>query len=204
MAIITLPSCPSIIGRNLRFNAPTMVNRSEWTNRRKAVGLAAAPMWFADVTPFDLEKEEEFWTWNAFFGKVQGRLNSFRLPVVSKAQIAGLTVRVNGGAQTGFSLATDGWGSTGLKAGQYVTVNDQLLRLTANATPASGAATLTFDRWLWAAPADDALVTVDVPTCLMTMADDSTQIKDDTTPWDPAGDGRWTIAFSCEEAISAS
>lgn len=203
MAIITLPSCPSIVGKNLRYTAPTQVNRSEWTNRRKAVGLSAAPMWSAEVTPFEIDDEAVFWAWNTFFAKLQGRLNTFRLPVVAKSQLTA-TVLVKGGGQTGYSLLTDGWGAVGLKAGQYVTVADQLMRLTADATPSGGEVTLSLDRWLWAAPADNAVVNVGIPTALMTVTDDSTQIQDDTMPWDPEGEGRWTIGFSCEEAISAT
>lgn len=200
MDIITLPSCPYIVGRGLRYNAPTLVNKSEWTSAQQAVKNPQAPMWLAEVKPFTIEREDEFWPWSAFFGRLDGRANAFRLPVLAKPQIGGVTVRVKGGGQTGFSLLTDGWGTTGLKAGMFITVNEQLQRLVQPATPAGGDALLTFDRWLWAPPADNALVTVDVPTALMKMSDDVSGWDDDTAPYDAAGEGRWTIGFSCEEA----
>lgn len=200
MAIITLPTCPPIIGKNWRFNAPTQVNRSEWTSRRKVTVLPAAPRWVADISGVDLSTDGQFWAWNAFFGAAKGRANSFRLPAVRKAQITGVTVRVNGGGQTGYSLITDGWAATGLKAGQYVTVNDQLMRLMADVVPVGGSATLTFDRWLLNAPADNAIVTVDIPTALMSLASDDTVILDNSDTWNEAGD--WTVpGFSVEESF---
>jgi len=204
MDIVTLPSCPQIVGRNWRYNAPTQVNRSEWTKKRQAIVNPVAPMWMAEVKPFDVDSEDQFWEWSAFFGRLKGRANAFRLPVLAKAQITALTIRVKGGGQTGYTLLTDGWGSIGLKAGMFCTVNDQLMRLVENGTPSSGDATLTFDRWLTAAPADNAIVTVDFPTALMTMADDVTGWQDDTASWDDAGEGRWNIGFSCEEAYNVA
>lgn len=199
MDIIPLPTCPPIVGRNLRYTAPTQVNRSEWTAKRQAVANPISPLWRADVKEFELDDEDDFWAWSAFFGLLRGRANAFRLPVLTKPQLTGVTVRVNGAGQTGFSIETDGWGGLGLKAGQFVTINDQLMRLVLPANPSAGAATLTFDRWVWGPPADNAIVTVDVPTVLVTLADDVSGWNDDTEPQDPDGEGRWTIGFSCEE-----
>lgn len=204
MSVISLPTCPPIIGRNLRANRPAQVNRSEWTNRRKVAVVAAATMWTAEVGPIEVHTDEHFWTWSAFFAKLAGKANTFRLPVLAKAQLTGVTVRVNGGGQTGASLITDGWGSTGLKAGQFVTVADQLFVLTADATPSAGAVTLSLDRPLWAAPADNAVVTVDFPTALMFMSDDSSGWQDSTAPWDASGEGRRIISFVCEEAVGGA
>lgn len=200
MEIITLPSCPPIVGVGWRYSAPSQLNRSEWTGKSKVTANPIAPTWLAEVRPFEIIDEEDAWAWNAFFGKLQGRVNAFRLPAVVKAQITGLTILVKGSGQTGFSLLTDGWGTTGLKAGQFVTIADQLMRLTEHAVPSGGECELTFDRWLWSSPADNAVVTVDRPTALMRMAEDITSIDDNTAPSDPDGEGDWTVGFNCEEA----
>lgn len=204
MSIITLPSCPPLNGVNWRYNQPTQVNRSEWTNKRKVSVLPAAPMWMADVQDIVITEEWQYWEFNAFFGLLQGRANSFRLPAVRKAQISGVTPLVNGGGQTGYSIITDGWGASGtkLKRGQFITISDQLMRLTADVVSASGAATLTFDRWLRASPADNAALVVDIPTALVSLADDTTTIMDNSTTFDETGEGDWIIpAFSVEEAF---
>ena len=201
MAVIALPTCPPIVGKNWRYQASSQVNRSVWTGVTKKAINAAAPRWTAEIKAFELDEAEHFWAWNAFLAKLDGRANSFRLPVVSKPQITGVTILVNGGGQTGFTLATDGWGDAGLKAGQWFTVEDQLMRLKADVVPVAGAATLNFDRWLRHPPADAAVVTVDIPTGLMSLADDAAGFDDDSAPDDFYGEGSWTIGFQCEEAF---
>jgi len=55
-----------------------------------------------------------------------------------------------------------------LQAGQYVTINNQLLQLTANVTTnASGQATITFEPPIRTSPADNALIEFKNPYCLM-------------------------------------
>ncbi|TZG25575.1 hypothetical protein [Sphingomonas montanisoli] len=200
MALVSLPTCPTIIGKGWRYNAPTQVNRSEWTSHRKVTELPAAPRWMAEVASFDLTTDEQFWAWNRFFGAMKGRGNSFQLVAVRKLQITGITVRANGGGQVGYSLVTDGWGAAGLKAGQFITVNDQLMRLMADVNPSGGAATLTFDRWLRAPVADNTVVEVSLPYALVSLAQDDSSIIDNSTPWN--ADGDWTVpGFAVEEAF---
>ena len=87
------------------------------------------------------------------------------------------TVRVKGAGQTGNTLITDGWPAsvTVLKAGMFVTVADQLLQLTSNATTnGSGEVTLTFKPALRVAPADNAVIEYKNPYCLMFLKDEPT------------------------------
>lgn len=199
MTVITLPTCPPLGRINWRYNQPTELNRSEWTNKSKGAILPAAAMYYADIEAFRLTTLAQFHAWNAFFGDLQGRANTFRLPLVRRAQRTSIPVRVNGADQTGYNLVTDGWDGTGLPRGASITVNDQAMKLTADVVPSGGGATLRFDRWLRRSPPDNTLVVVDIPTVLVSLADDTTQISDDQISIDPAK-GWWTVpAFSVEE-----
>jgi hypothetical protein len=204
MTVIAMPTCPPLAGINWRYQQPTEVNRSEWTNKRKVAILPAAAMWTADVPDIEILDEESFWAWNAFFADLQGRANTFRLPVVRRPQIVGVTPTVNGAAQIGYNLVTAGWGTSGVKLrrGQFVTVNDQLMRLTADVVSASGAATLHFERWLRSSPANGSALVVDIPTAIMALADDNTSFSDNTISWDEFRiDTDIKTGFTCEEAF---
>ncbi len=203
MAIITLPSCPPIVGINWSYKQPTQVNRSEWTGERRVTILPFATQYTADVQQFEIVDEASFWAWNAFIGDLQGQANKFRLPVVRRAQISGVSPLVNGASQTGTALVTDGWGSSGtkLKRGQWVTISDQLMRLTADVVSASGVATLNFDRRMRVSPADNTALVVDSPTALVALTDDTVQWGDNSTQWDATGEGSWTLGFQVEEAL---
>ena len=98
-------------------------------------------------------------------------MNDVRIPVDPVAQSAlANTVLVNGGGQYGRTIATDGWpnSQTVLYAGQFVTINDQLLQLTSNVvSDGSGNATLTFEPFIRIATTDNASVEYKNPYCLM-------------------------------------
>ena len=98
------------------------------------------------------------------------------MPVDPTAQSsASATPLVNGAGQTGRTLATDGWpvSSTVLQAGQFVTINNQLLQLTANVTSnGSGVATLTFEPPIRTAPSDNAPIEFKNPYALMYMVEE--------------------------------
>ncbi|PTQ13726.1 hypothetical protein CLG96_00120 [Sphingomonas oleivorans] len=196
MAIIPFPNCPPVSGTRWQLNQPSQVNRSEWTGRRRVTILSEAPRWLCEVQPFDIVDDDAIWPWRAFLIDCQGKAHSFRLPAVRTPQISGITPRVNGGGQGGYSLVTDGWGASGtkLRRGQYVTINDQLLMLTADVVSASGAATISFKPWIRNIPADDALIVVDMPTALMSMADDA-------PGWDDSDFGLYQLGFACEESF---
>jgi hypothetical protein len=84
---------------------------------------------------------------------------------------------VNGAGQQGRTLNTDGWplSTTVLQAGQYVTINNQLLQLTENVTSnGSGVATLTFEPPVRVSPADNAAIEYKNPYCLMYLVEEPT------------------------------
>lgn len=84
----------------------------------------------------------------------------------------GGTPLVQGTAQVGASLITDGWtaGST-LLAGDFFAVNGELKQVVADATAnGSGVMTIVFEPPLRASPADNAPLTLIRPTCTMMLA----------------------------------
>lgn len=86
------------------------------------------------------------------------------------------TPLVNGAAQTGSSLITDGWGVSQkvLAAGDYFEVNGEFKIVTADVTSnGSGQATISFAPPLRASPADNAAITVTSPKCTMRLIDNA-------------------------------
>ena len=75
--------------------------------------------------------------------------------------------RVNGAAQTGLSLITDGWpNSTAvLVAGDRIGIADQMIPVVENVTSnGTGQATISLAHPIRTAPANDALINIDTPT----------------------------------------
>src|SRR3546814_9339926 len=127
---------------------PGQGNRSAWTGRRQVVALPGAARWSASVALRPMLSDSDVLLWRAFLLKLRGQQNTFRLRATEAAQVSGLTVRVNGGGQSGYSLATDGWGAAGTKllAGQFITIGDQLIALGDDVVAnGSGQATLTLE-----------------------------------------------------------
>lgn len=88
------------------------------------------------------------------------------------------TPRVNGAGQSGNTIATDGWTPAAdiFNAGDffhYATTAGRTLHMVVEATQAGGdgAATLTVEPPIRTAPADNALLEIDAPTCIMRLAD---------------------------------
>ncbi len=160
MAIITLPSTPGPARLSWRLVQPDQLNRSEWTGARQV--LASGRGWWECDYVLPPVKGDNFNPWRSFFAQMKGRVNTCQVPVSPTAQSSlSNTVQVNGASQTGRTLATDGWpaNSTPLTAGQYVTVNGELLILTADVTAnGSGQATLSFEPALRRPPDDNATV----------------------------------------------
>ena len=108
------------------------------------------------------------------------------------------TPLVNGADQTGTSLITDGWANskTVLKAGDYISVNDELKVVTADVTSdGSGNATINFEPKIRVSPDDnEALITTN-PHCLMRLIDD------EQAQWDVSPGGFYRFSFSAEESF---
>jgi hypothetical protein len=153
-----------------RLVQPSQQNVSEWTGARQVLPSGRG-WWECNVTLPPIVGESAFNNWRAFIGAAQGAANDFRVPVNEIEQSsATATPRVNGAGQTGRSLITDGWpvSSTVLYGGQFVTIGDQLLQLTANVvSDSSGNATISFAPAIRVSPADNSLIEFKNPYALM-------------------------------------
>ena len=177
MATITYPSTPKPQGMSWRLVMPAQTNVSDWTGRRQTIASGRG-WWECQVTFPPIVGTTNINAWRAFIAKSRGKANDFQVPVDPTAQSsASATPLVNGASQTGRTLSTDGWpvSSTVLVAGQYVTINNQLLQLTENVTSnGSGVATLTFEPPVRTAPSDNAAIEFKNPYCLMYLVEEPT------------------------------
>lgn len=177
MSLIDFPSDPFPRAMAWRLVAPTQMNMSEWTGARQALSSGRG-WWECQVELPPIVGSETFLPWASFIAKARGMANTFEVLLDSKPQVYGLasyTPRINGGSQTGRSLVTDGWpvSRTILRAGQHVTIGDQLLRLTAPITAnGSGQATIEFEAAIRVSPADNALIEFRRPYCLMYLVEE--------------------------------
>jgi hypothetical protein len=175
MATITFPANAVIEGLQWKLIMPSQTNISGWTGQRQVLGSNRG-WWECVMTPAPIVGDAAVKPWRAFLAQARGMVNDFQVRVHPRAQSSlANTVRVQGAGQTGRSIITDGWpNSTAvLSAGDYVTINDQLVQLTANVTSnGSGVATLTFEPPIRTAPADDALVEYRNPYALMYLTEE--------------------------------
>lgn len=177
MATITYPSTPKPQGMSWRLVMPTQTNVSDWTGRRQTVASGRG-WWEAQITFPPIVGSTSINAWRSFIAKARGAANDFQVPVDPVAQSAATaTPLVNGAGQLGRTLNTDGWptSTTVLQAGQYVTINNQLLQLTENVTSnGSGVATLTFEPPIRVSPSDNAAIEFKNPYCLMYLVEEPT------------------------------
>jgi len=177
MATVTFPSTPKPNGMSWRLVMPAQTNVSEWTGRRQTIASGRG-WWECQLSLPPIVGTSGVNAWRSFIGKSRGKANDFQVPVDPTAQSsATATPLVNGAGQTGRTLNTDGWptSTTVLVAGQFVTINNQLLQLTENVTSnGSGVATLTFEPPIRTAPSDNAAIEFKNPYCLMYMVEEPT------------------------------
>lgn len=175
MTTISFPSTPKPQTMNWRLVQPAQNNVSTWTGSRQVLASNRG-WWECQITFPPIVGTTNFNPWRAFTALMRGMANDVQIPVDPTAQSAiANTMRVNGANQTGRSVNVDGLplSTTVLTAGQFVTIGNQLLQLTANVTTnASGQATLTFEPALRASPADNAVVEFKNPYCLMYLVED--------------------------------
>lgn len=196
MSLVTMPASPVPAKIAWKPKRPTQVNRSMVTSKRRVTILAAAPRMYATVTMPPIVGEANVLAWRAFVVDLEGQAHSFRLVACERDQITGVSPLVKGAGQTGNTLITDGWGTAGLKLkrGQFVTVNDQLLMLMADAVALGGEVVLQFKPHLRVSPADNAPLTVTRPYALMSMSNDD-------TGWLADIGQHYGIEFECEESF---
>ena len=135
---------------------------------------------------------------SAFLAQLGGQRGTFLCKDPSiRNTVLGASPLVNGAGQTGNSLATDGWGATGLLAGDFFGLGTdsgtQLYQVTADVTPVTGAATVQFVPRLRTPPADNAALVVAAPQVLLRLTG--------SVPAQIAGADKYTVRFSAREAI---
>lgn len=175
MTTITLPLTPRPNGMAWKLIQPSQSNVSGWTGSRQVLPSGRG-WWECQYSLPPIGGTSNVLAWRSFFAQARGAANDFKVPVdvVAQSRLPN-TVLVRGAGQTGRSIITDGWhaSSTVLRAGQFVTIEDQLVQLTANATSdGSGIATVTFEPAIRSAPADNAPVEYRNPYALMYMTEE--------------------------------
>lgn len=175
MTTITLPSTPKPQTMSWRLLMPTQANVSSWTGKRQVVASGRG-WWECDFNLPPIVGSTNINAWRAFVALARGTANDFYIPVDPTAQSAlSNTVRTNGTDQTGRAIATDGWpnSTTVLQAGQFVTINDQLLQVTSDVTSnGSGQATIAVEPPVRQPVADNSAVEYKNPFCKMYMTEE--------------------------------
>ena len=175
MATIAFPSSPKPASMMWRLVQPAQQNISQWTGKRQVLPSSRG-WWECAITLPPIVGETDANSWRSFFAKARGAANDFQVPANEIAQSsATATPLVNGAGQTGRTLATDGWplSSTVLKAGQYVTIGNQMLQLTADVVSnGTGQATISFEPAIRVSPADNAAIEFKNPYALMYFIED--------------------------------
>lgn len=175
MTTITFPSSPKPSTMSWRLVQPAQQNISQWTGARQVLASGRG-WWECTLALPPIVGESAVNSWRAFIGLARGVTNDFRVPVNELAQSSSTaTPLINGASQTGRSLNTDGWpnSTTILYAGQFVTIGDQLLQLTADVTSnGSGQATISFEPAIRVSPADNAAIEFKNPYALMYFLED--------------------------------
>ena len=176
MTTITLPASPKPQTMMWKLVQPAQNNISTWTGARQVLASGRG-WWECQINYPPIVGTANFNAWRAFMALMRGAANDVQIPVDVTAQSAiANTMSVNGANQTGRNINVDGLpNSTAiLKAGQFVTIGNQLLQLTADVTSnGSGQATLSFEPAIRVAPADNATVEFRNPYALMYMLEDA-------------------------------
>lgn len=173
---ISMPSSPNLVTSRFGLETNTQSFTSPFTKSTQRVLLGGA-RWSLSGTLPAMHRSQAA-VWQAFFLSLEGSAGTFYGfdPDAKSPRGTGSgTPLVNGSAQTGSSLITDGWAAnqTVLRVGDYFTVNSELKMVTANAlTNGSGQVTISFKPALRNSPADNAVITIDNPTCIMALVDD--------------------------------
>ena len=148
---IIVPIPADLFLDGLTLVAPSQVNRSEWTGRRKVIGAPGREYWRGKASIVDIVTEAEERQWRAFLFALDGPVNWFRWPLPCNNHI-GPKPTVAAGAGNGYSLPLTGMqpNTRILEAGQFMTVplpsgHSRAVCLTADlVTNGSGNATAQF------------------------------------------------------------
>lgn len=221
MATIDLPATPQAQGTSWKLVMPAQTNLNQWTGKRQT--LASGRGWWECNYTLPLVTGTDANAWRAFIAKMRGGANEARIPIDGKAQepdtatptdgrtlsldftareyfsLGGTTTLdayVNGAGQTGRSLTTGGWpeSDTVLSAGEFVTINDQLLQLTEDVVAdGAGAATITFEPPIRVSPSNADAIEYRRPYALMYFTE--------TPGWSYETGVFYSFSFEFREAV---
>ncbi|MBQ1481343.1 MULTISPECIES: hypothetical protein [Sphingomonas] len=173
MAIIAVPDALAIRRVEWTFDRPAQVNRSKWTKRRQVVQQPGPSLWSATAELAVRIGTDEWLEAEAFLIDLEGQINTFRLEAAAAPQTdLPLKPVVDGAGQYGRVLRLRGGiAGAGLKRGQKMTVNEQMVSISAAFTfDADGRANVTFKPSLRLSPQDGAVVEMIRPTVLVALA----------------------------------
>jgi hypothetical protein len=131
MAFITAPDF-GIASIDWTLDRPAQINMSPYDGVRTAVANPWHAKWRASVTLATLQGDSQFRTIRSFIARCRGSISTFRLYAGEAAQNANFGVSVASTAAQGATTMTLAGYTTPLLDGQMVTVNGQLLVLTAD------------------------------------------------------------------------
>lgn len=195
---LDLPASPAPVETDIQLQYAIAEARSPFTFAGQVQDWGGR-VWTARVTlpPMLRAAADEWLVWCS---KLRGRYGYFRMGDWDRRTPRGAgggTPLVNGAAQTGNGLATDGWpnATTVLRAGDHVQIENRLYRVVADATSnGAGQATLQIEPDLRAAPADNAALTISSPKGLWRLTENAL-----SNPTDPAG--MVSFAFTAMEKL---
>jgi len=139
--------------------------------------------------------------WTSFFDRLNGKANTFNAICADNKNTLGTstgTPLVNGASQTGTSIITDGWTASTLvlKAGDYISIESELKRVTQDVTSDGGGnATINFVPKIRVTPLDNASVITEDCKCEMRL-----NINNINFRIDPSGISE-PLTFNAREVI---
>ena len=189
MAFITAPTL-KIRSIQWTLDRPAQANVSQWTGRRTLIANPWHGKWSAKVELSPLVSEANVRAVRSFLARCKGSLNTFRMFATETAQNANSGVTVTSTVAAGVTSFAISGAATTLKDGQFVTVNGQLLQLTAD----QSGTTLTFEPPLRQQATAATKVVTSRPYDLVYMTNSQ-------SGWGVGAGQLYSIGFEVEEAI---
>lgn len=173
-----------------RFGSAAKNNASGWTGSRTVVADPWRKKWRARVELAVIQGEANVAETRAFLARCKGQVTPFRLYATAGAQNANSGVTVSSTAAIGATSMAITGAATALLDGQLITVNGQLLCLTAD----QSGSTITFQPPLRQAASAGTTVVTSRPYALVHMAASS-------VGWQIGPKRLFNVAFDVEEAM---
>lgn len=189
MAFVTAPDF-AIKSIQWNLSRPAQVNMSTWTGKRTVVSDPWHGRWTAKIDLVTIVGEANVLAMRAFFAKVKGSINTFRVFAVEKPQNSNSGVTLSAAPAAGATTVSITGAATTLKAGQFFTLDGQLCLCTID----QAGAVLTFEPPLRKASTIGTKVVTARPYALVYMSS-----QDMGYGVDPGQ--VYSISFAVEEAI---